>query len=65
MTWLRELVACLSPRRPGFAPWIFHVGFAVDKVALGQVVLGVARGYPVSIIPPWLSILIYHLGDEK
>jgi hypothetical protein len=21
--------------------------------------------YPVNIIPPWLSILIYHLGDEK
>jgi hypothetical protein len=20
---------------------------------------------PVSIIPPWLSILIYHLGDEQ
>jgi hypothetical protein len=20
--------------------------------------------FPVSVIPPWLSILIYHLGDE-
>jgi hypothetical protein len=20
---------------------------------------------PVDIIPPWLSILIYHLGDEQ
>jgi hypothetical protein len=35
--WLRSLVAGLSPRRPGFAPGSIHVGFVVDKVALGQV----------------------------
>jgi hypothetical protein len=35
--WLRRLVAGLSPRRPGFAPGLVYVGFAVDKVALGQV----------------------------
>jgi hypothetical protein len=33
--WLRLLVAGLSPWRPGS----IHVGFAVDKVALGQVFL--------------------------
>jgi hypothetical protein len=22
-------------------------------------------GFPVSTIPPWLSMLIYHLGDEQ
>jgi hypothetical protein len=35
--WLRSLVADLSPRRPGFAPGSIHVGFVVDKVALGLV----------------------------
>jgi hypothetical protein len=34
-------------------------------VALGQVFLRVLRFYPVSIIPPWLSMLIYHLEDEQ
>jgi hypothetical protein len=34
---LRRLVAGLSPRRPGFTPVSVHVGFVVDKVALGQV----------------------------
>jgi hypothetical protein len=33
--WLRSLVAGLSPPRPGS----IHVGFVVDKVALGQVFL--------------------------
>jgi len=41
------------------------MGFVVDKVALGQVFLQVLRFSPVSIIPPWLSILIYHLGMNK
>jgi hypothetical protein len=40
-----------------------HVGFAVDKVALRQA-FQVLRLSPVNIIPPGLSILIYHLGDE-
>jgi hypothetical protein len=31
------LVADLSTRRPGFDAGSFHVGFVVDKVALGQV----------------------------
>jgi hypothetical protein len=37
--WLRSLAAGLSPRRPGFAPGSIHVGFVVDKMALGQVFL--------------------------
>jgi hypothetical protein len=68
--WLRSLVAGLSPRRPGFAPWSIHVGFAVDKVALGQVYL-VLRFSPVNIIRPSLSKLVYanvsrhpHLGTR-
>jgi hypothetical protein len=34
---LRRLVAGFTPRRPGFEPGSGHVGFMVDKVALGQV----------------------------
>jgi hypothetical protein len=62
--WLRRLVAGLSPRSPGFAPGSIHVGFVVDKVALGQVFLS-SSFFPVSIIPPSFSILIYHLEDEQ
>jgi hypothetical protein len=35
-----------------------HVGFVVDKVALGYVFLRVLRFFPVNIIPPSLSKLI-------
>jgi hypothetical protein len=34
---LRRLVAGLPPRQPRFEHWSGHVGFVVDKVALGQV----------------------------
>jgi hypothetical protein len=59
--WLRRLVADLSPWRHGFTPG------AVDLllVALGQGFLRVLIFPPVSIIPPLLCILIYHLGDEQ
>jgi hypothetical protein len=53
--WLRRLVAGLSLRRPGFDPGSFHVGFVVDKVALGQVFLRVI-GFPLSISFHWCSI---------
>jgi hypothetical protein len=45
---LRSLVADLSPRKPVFAPGSIHVGFVVDKVAVGQVFLRVLR-FPLSI----------------
>jgi hypothetical protein len=54
--WLQRLVAGLSPRRPGFAPGSIHVGFVVDKVALGQVFLRILRFSPSNIIPPLLHI---------
>jgi hypothetical protein len=44
--WLRRLVASLPPRRPGFFPRSFHVGFVVDKVALGQVFLPSTSVFP-------------------
>jgi hypothetical protein len=43
VSWLRKLVAGLSPRKPGFAPGSVHVGLVVDKVALGQLFLRVLR----------------------
>jgi hypothetical protein len=35
--YLRRLVPGFPPRRPGFEPRLDHVGFVVDKVAVGQV----------------------------
>jgi hypothetical protein len=35
--WHRRLVAGFPPRQSGFDPRSSHVGFVVDKVALGQV----------------------------
>jgi hypothetical protein len=37
MAVLRRLVAGYPPRQTGFQPRSGHVGFVVDKVALGQV----------------------------
>jgi hypothetical protein len=52
--WLRRLVAGLSPQMHGFDPGSIHVGFVVDKVALGQVFPRVIRFSPVNFIPPVL-----------
>jgi hypothetical protein len=59
--WLRRLVAGLSPRRPGFDPSPVHVGFMVDKVALGQVSPRVLRFSPVNLIPP----VLHYKDNEK
>jgi hypothetical protein len=52
--WLRRLAADLPTRRPRFDPGSVHVGFVVDKVALGQVFLRVLWFSPVNFIPPVL-----------
>ena len=52
--WLRRLVAGLSLRRSGFCSWPIHMGFVVNKVALGQAFLRMSRFSPVSIIAPML-----------
>jgi hypothetical protein len=65
VSYLRRLVTVLSPRRPEFAPGSINVGFVVDKVALGQVFLRVLPFFLGNLIPPWLSILSYHLEDEQ
>jgi hypothetical protein len=35
--YLKRLAAGFLPQRPGFEPGSGHVGFVVNKVALGQV----------------------------
>jgi hypothetical protein len=60
--WLRRLAAGLPLRRPGFDPGSAHVGFVVDKVALGQVFPRVLRSSPVNFIPP---VLHYYENDKK
>jgi hypothetical protein len=60
--WLRRLVTGLLPRRPGFAPGSVYMGFVVDEVALGQAFLPALWVFPVSITPPWRSVLIYYVG---
>jgi hypothetical protein len=65
MPWFRRLVADLSLWMPGFSLVSFHVGFVVDKVALGQVFLKFLQFLPANVNPPWFSMLIYHLGDEQ
>jgi hypothetical protein len=46
-------------------PWSVHIGFVMDKVALGQVYPRVLQFSPVRTIRSWLFILIYYLGDEQ
>jgi hypothetical protein len=59
-------MASLSLQWPRHVPESLHVGFVMDKVALGQVFSKFLRFYyPVNTIPPWLSTLTYHLQYEK
>jgi hypothetical protein len=46
-------------------PRSVHVGFVVDKVALGQVSLRVLWFSPLNINLSQLSVLTYHLEDEQ
>jgi hypothetical protein len=57
--WLRLLVVSVPPRRPGFDPGSVHVGFFVDKVALGKVFLRELRFSPVNVIPPVLHYILF------
>jgi hypothetical protein len=60
--WLRRLAAGLPALSPGFDPGSVHVGFVVDKVAMGQVFPRVLRFSPVNFIPP---VLHYFEKDKK
>jgi hypothetical protein len=44
----RRFFAGLSPRRPGYDPWLVHMRFMLDKVAMGPVLLPVLR-FPLSV----------------
>jgi hypothetical protein len=43
-------------------PFSVHVGYVVDKVAVGQVSVQVLQFSPVTIISTLFSILVFHLG---
>jgi hypothetical protein len=62
--WLRSLVAGLSPRRPWFTPGSIHVGFVVDKAALGQVFVRVLRFSRVNVSFHRRSPNSYHLVNS-
>jgi hypothetical protein len=47
---------CVPPE-PGFDPGSVHMGFVMDKVALGQVFPRILRFSLVSFIPPVLNYL--------
>jgi hypothetical protein len=56
--WVSLLVVILSPRRLGFEPGPFNVGFLVDRVTIRQVLLQALRFPPVNVVPPVLHILL-------
>jgi hypothetical protein len=58
MPWLWWSVASLSPWKPVFSPRPVYVGFVMDKVALGQVLLHVVQLSPSLSFHPH-SILIH------
>jgi hypothetical protein len=59
------LAVSLSPRRPGSGPGQSKCKLWWNKCHWGRLFFLVPRFPPVSIIPPWLSTLIYHVQDEQ
>jgi hypothetical protein len=55
--WLRRLVSGLPLRRPGFDPGSVHVGFVVDKVALGQVFPRALQYFPCKFYSTGVPLL--------
>ena len=64
--WLRRLVAGLLPRSPGFDAGSVHVGFVVNRVALGQVFHCQfhSTGAPLHVKTKKLSIFITKLHNK-
>jgi hypothetical protein len=56
---LRQLEGRLSQLRPIVCAPVVHVGFVVEKAAVGQILSEFFGLSPVNIFPPWNSILIY------
>jgi hypothetical protein len=66
VSWLRRLVAGLSPRGSMFAPGPVHVSEICGRQSgTGTDFFPSSSVSPVVIFPPWLSLPIYHLRDEK
>jgi hypothetical protein len=62
----RVVMKTNSPRKLGFAPRSVHVGFVVNKVALGQVLLRACSVPPCQYHSTAASYsLIYHVGDGQ
>jgi hypothetical protein len=61
--WLRHLVARFSPWRSRFEHRSVHVGFVVDKVALGQV-FSEYLGFPCQFSFYWLLHSHHHLSSR-
>jgi hypothetical protein len=55
----QRLVAGLPARRPGLDRKLVHVGFVVDKVAMGQICLRGLRSSPSNITPQMFHTHIY------
>jgi hypothetical protein len=59
VSWLRRLVAGLSPRRPVLDPGPVSLRFVMGRVALGQVLLPAAQFSPVIVGPPVLHTCLH------
>jgi hypothetical protein len=57
MPRLRWLVTGLSSGRPGLNPKPVHVGFLVDKVALGQVFALSTSVFPLVIFDQYSTLI--------
>ena len=64
VSWLRRLVAGLSPRRPGFDPRSIYVRFVLKSVELRQVSFRIFLFTPTNITPLLLhtDFHLYILG---
>jgi len=60
VTWLRRLVADISPRKTRFIPKSVHVRFAVNKETMGQFCLRVYRFSPLVIPLPFTHHFYLH-----
>ena len=60
MSEIGRIGADTSTKRSGFDFGSIHVGFVVEKVALGQVFPPSNSVFPVNNIPPMLQTYLYH-----